>query len=284
MKKLFYLMLATIMLSSCATGMYLPGKSHLGLNTNVVLSQANYRIVRNLEVTVEINNSNLKRVDVEKSAYAELLRQANLTGSQALANVVVEEVRRENGDFWTFLTGIVKYKQYVSAYASIIEFLDDSGNPIPSVTKYAQPTEEPIEQPTEEPIEQPTEEPTEQPTEEPTEQQPIKEQPQQTSSTHQIAEYQDVPLIHKQINNAQMSVTDERFQIRKYYNKLFSEIRSGRISCTDLDMFKIQYTVKQYIGTEIHNEGISALMHKLKDAKNTEEYQAIFIQEYDSLQ
>ena len=249
-------MLATIMLSSCATGMYLPGKSHLGLNTNVVLSQANYRIVRNLEVTVEINNSNLKRVDVEKSAYAELLRQANLTGSQALANVVVEEVRRENMN----LFGFIKHKQYVSAYASIIEFLDDSGNPIPSVTKYTQP------------IEQPTKRPTAQ-------------LPQQTSNKpHIIAEYQDVLLIHKQINNAQMSVTDERFQIRKYYNKLFSEIRSGRISCTDLDMFKIQYTVKQYIGTEIHNEGISALMHKLKDAKNTEEYQAIFIQEYDCLQ
>lgn len=256
MKQLFYLMLATIMLSSCATGMYLPGKSHLGLNTNVVLSQANYRIVRNLEVTVEINNSNLKRVDVEKSAYAELLRQANLTGSQALANVVVEEVRRENMN----LFGFIKHKQYVSAYASIIEFLDDSGNPIPSVTKYTQP------------IEQPTKRPTAQ-------------LPQQTSNKpHIIAEYQDVLLIHKQINNAQMSVTDERFQIRKYYNKLFSEIRSGRISCTDLDMFKIQYTVKQYIGTEIHNEGISALMHKLKDAKNTEEYQAIFIQEYDCLQ
>ena len=264
MKKLLYLMLATIMLSSCATGMYLPGKSHLDLNTNVVLSQANYRIVRNLEVTVEINNSNLKRVDVEKSAYAELLRQANLTGSQALANVVVEEVRRENGNFWTFLTGIVKYKQYVSAYASIIEFLDDSGNPIPSVTKYAQPTEEPIEQPTKRPTAQ---------------------LPQQTSNKpHIIAEYQDVLLIHKQINNAQMSVTDERFQIRKYYNKLFSEIRSGRISCTDLDMFKIQYTVKQCVDRKIDNEDISTLMQKLKNAESTEEYQAIFIQEYDSLQ
>lgn len=247
-------MLATIMLSSCATGMYLPGKSHLGLNTNVVLSQANYRIVRNLEVTVEINNSNLKRVDVEKSAYAELLRQANLTGSQALANVVVEEVRRENMN----LFGFIKHKQYVSAYASIIEFLDDSGNPIPSVTKYTQP------------IEQPTKRPTAQ-------------LPQQTSNKpHIIAEYQDVLLIHKQINNAQMSVTDERFQIRKYYNKLFSEIRSGYISCADLDMFKIQYIVKQCVDRKIDNEDISTLMQKLKNAESTEEYQAIFIQEYDS--
>lgn len=265
-------MLATIMLSSCATGMYLPGKSHLGLNTNVVLSQANYRIVRNLEVTVEINNSNLKRVDVEKSAYAELLRQANLTGSQALANVVVEEVRRENMN----LFGFIKHKQYVSAYASIIEFLDDSGNPIPSVTKYAQPTEEPIEQPTEEPIEQPTEQPTKRPT---------AQLPQQTSNKpHIIAEYQDVLLIHKQINNAQMSITDERFQICKYYNKLFSEIRSGYISCADLDMFKIQYIVKQCVDRKIDNEDISTLMQKLKNAESTEEYQAIFIQEYDSLQ
>ena len=79
-----------------------------------------------------------------------------------------------------------------------------------------------------------------------------------------------------------MSVTDERFQIRKYYNKLFSEIRSGHISCADLDMFKIQYIVKQCVERTIDNEDISTLMQKLKNAESTEEYQAIFIQEYDS--
>ena len=131
MKKNFYVAVVALVMTSCASGIYLPGKSNFGMNTNVVLSQANFRIVRNLDVTIEINNTNLKRVDVEKSAYAELLRQANLTGSQALANVVVEEVRRENMNFW----GFYKHKQYVSAHASVIEFLDNSGQPVPTVSE-----------------------------------------------------------------------------------------------------------------------------------------------------
>lgn len=91
-----------------------------------------------------MNNTDLKRVDVEKSAYAELLRRANLTGSQALANVVIEEMRRENMN----LFGFYKHKQYVSAHASVIEFLDATGNPLPSVSIYASPetkATEPVE-------------------------------------------------------------------------------------------------------------------------------------------
>ncbi len=131
MKKVFWGIFITLVLSSCASGIYNPGQSHYVFNTNVLLSQANFRIVRNIDITVEINNSNLKRVDVEKSAYAELLRQANLTGSQALANIVVEEVRRENVSLFS-LFRFTHYKQYVSAHASVIEFLDANGQPIMS--------------------------------------------------------------------------------------------------------------------------------------------------------
>lgn len=129
MKKILMLVASTLMLASCATGVYFPGNSNFGLTTNVVLSQANYRIVRNLDVTIEINNTNLKRRDVEKSAYAELLRQANLTGSQALSNVIVEEVRRIKMN----MVGFHKYQQYVSAHATVIEFLQEDGTPVKSI-------------------------------------------------------------------------------------------------------------------------------------------------------
>ena len=130
MKKILYLLSVALIATGCATGYYAPRNvNQYGMQTQVVLSQANYRIVRHLEVVIDVNNTNLKRADVEKSAYAELLRRANLTGSQALINVVIEEVRREKHYLW----GFFKVTQHVAARATIIEFLDNSGNPIPSV-------------------------------------------------------------------------------------------------------------------------------------------------------
>ena len=128
MKKVFYFMLVVVLASSCATGYYAPHNiNQFGTQTQVVLSEANFRIVRHLEVVIDINNSNLKRADVEKSAYAELVRRANLTGSQALINVFIEEVRREKNSW-----GFVIIKQHVAARGTIIEFLDKNGKPIQS--------------------------------------------------------------------------------------------------------------------------------------------------------
>lgn len=136
MKKVFYFMLVVVFASSCATGYYAPNNiNQFGTQTQVVLSEANFRIVRHLEVVIDINNSNLKRADVEKSAYAELVRRANLTGSQALINVVIEEVRRDKlYVFLTLFSGVrtSKITQHVAARGTIIEFLDKNGNPIQS--------------------------------------------------------------------------------------------------------------------------------------------------------
>lgn len=136
MKKVFYFMLVVVLASSCATGYYAPHNiNQFGTQTQVVLSEANFRIVRHLEVVIDINNSNLKRADVEKSAYAELIRRANLTGSQALINVVIEEVRRDKLHvFLTLFSGVrvSKITQHVAARGTIIEFLDKNGNPIQS--------------------------------------------------------------------------------------------------------------------------------------------------------
>lgn len=120
MKKILYAVVAVALLTlaSCSTALYVPGSNNYGFQTRVVLSEGNYRIIRNVEVTVEVNNSNLKQEDIEKSAYAELLREANLTGSQALANVVIEQVVLNGADASLLTPG----KQYVSARGTVIEF------------------------------------------------------------------------------------------------------------------------------------------------------------------
>ena len=135
MKKLIIVSIVTLMLSSCAVGTYMPSAlNNYGTQTQVVLSGANFRIVRDVEVVIEVDNSNLKRQDVERSAYGELLRQYKLTGSQAFINVSIEEVRRESAGFFRALfVGVPKVKQYVAARATIIEFLQPNGEPIKSV-------------------------------------------------------------------------------------------------------------------------------------------------------
>lgn len=135
MKKLIIASIVTLILSSCAVGTYMPGAlNNYGTQTQVVLSGANFRIVRDVEVVIEVDNSNLKRQDVERSAYGELLRQYKLTGSQAFINVSIEEVRRESAGFFRALfVGVPKVKQYVAARATIIEFLQPNGEPIKSV-------------------------------------------------------------------------------------------------------------------------------------------------------
>ena len=133
MKKILYLLSIALIATSCARGYYAPRNTNqYGVQTQVVLNKANFRIVRHLEVVIDVNNTDLKRADVEKSAYAELLRRANLTGSQALINVVVEEVRRESTNIFRILFGLPKVVQHVAARATVIEFLDDNGNPIQS--------------------------------------------------------------------------------------------------------------------------------------------------------
>jgi len=119
MKKIFYFVLIAIVATSCK-GIYLPyATNHFGAQSQVVLNQANFRVVRNVEVVVDFDNTNMRRAEAEKSAYGELLREAQLTGSQVLINVVIEEVLRK---------GLHRH-QYVAARATIIEFLDENGNP-----------------------------------------------------------------------------------------------------------------------------------------------------------
>lgn len=119
MKKIFYFVLIAIVATSCK-GIYIPyATNHFGAQSQVVLDKANFRVVRNVEVIVDYDNNNMRRAEAEKSAYGELLREAQLTGSQVLINVVIEEVLRKGSH----------RHQYVGARATIIEFLDENGKP-----------------------------------------------------------------------------------------------------------------------------------------------------------
>lgn len=123
MKKINFILLAALlgMLTSCGVGIYYPYAHNVfGAQTTVHLDKANFRVVRDVEAVVEVKNTNLSRSSVEKSAYGQLLRNARLTGSQVLINVVIEEIRRGKGN---------STAQYVAARATIIEFLDENGNP-----------------------------------------------------------------------------------------------------------------------------------------------------------
>ena len=133
MKKLSILLLVVIIATSCSVGTYYPyAQNNFGAQSKVVLKKANFRVVRDVEAIINVDNTNLSRADVANSAYGELLRKAQLTGSQVLINVVIEEVRRETAGFFRLLFGMPKKVQYVAARATVIEFLDESGNPIKS--------------------------------------------------------------------------------------------------------------------------------------------------------
>jgi hypothetical protein len=131
MRKFSILLVVALVATSCAVGTYHPyARNNFGAQSTVVLDKANFRVVRDVEAIVDVNNTRLSRADVASSAYGELLRKAQLTGSQVLINVVIEEVRRETGGFFRWLFGIPpKRVQHVAARATIIEFLDENGNP-----------------------------------------------------------------------------------------------------------------------------------------------------------
>ena len=132
MKKINFILLAAVlcMLTSCGVGVYYPYAHNVfGAQTTVHLDKANFRVVRDVEAVVAVTNTNLSRSSVEKSAYGQLLRNARLTGSQVLINVVIEEVQRASGGLFRWALGAPKIVQYVAARATIIEFLDEHGNP-----------------------------------------------------------------------------------------------------------------------------------------------------------
>lgn len=123
-----FLVIIGISFSSCEVGRYVPRSINVfGAQTQVVLSQANFRVVRDVELIVDIDNDHIRHSDAEKSAFVELMKKYPLVGSQVYTNVIIEEVRREAN---TMNGGLTDLKQYISIRATIIEFLKEDGKPV----------------------------------------------------------------------------------------------------------------------------------------------------------
>ena len=245
MKKIFYFVLVAIVATSCK-GIYIPyATNHFGAQSQVVLDKANFRVVRNVEVVVDFDNTNMRRAEAEKSAYGELLREAQLTGSQVLINVVIEEVLRKG---W-------HRHQYVAARATIIEFLDEHGNP--TVSESYRPTN--------------------------THTTTVTTQPIKNSSTN--VSVQEVETIKIQPIQPLASVKDTHKEIVfnswggivfKVYNNIYKSITYTHENILKLQ--KIQSVVLTYYGSQ----GLvyQNLKNQLKNASSTEEQMNIFLSYY----
>ena len=84
---------AVLLLASCGISQNLTTNANLN-QTNVVLSQKNYHVVKNVEAQVSatylLGIGGLSKKALHNNAVAELTKKANLTGSQALVNVTVK--------------------------------------------------------------------------------------------------------------------------------------------------------------------------------------------------
>ena len=264
MRKFGILMVVALIAASCSVGTYYPyAKNHFGAQSTVVLEEANFRVVRDVEAIINVDNTNLSRADVANSAYGELLRKAQLTGSQVLINVVIEEVRRESGGLLRLLFGMPKRVQHVAARATIIEFLDKDGNPTvsqsyrPSYTQTTTVSVQPAPK-TNTPVVQEVETPTHQPA-------------QQMAN---VEDLQKCEQVHKQIVRlASHYPTNNVFY--KYEN-LYKKLPK-----TDENIHKIQkmqLVVSSYFNT--NGSAQPYLAKQLKNATSMEEEIAIFLSYY----
>ena len=244
MKKIFYFVLIAIVATSCK-GIYIPyATNHFGAQSQVVLNQANFRVVRNVEVVVDFDNTNMRRAEAEKSAYGELLREAQLTGSQVLINVVIEEILRK---------GFHKH-QYVAARATIIEFLDENGKPIVSESYRPTNTHTTV---TAQPIKNSNTN--------------VSVQEVETIKTQPIQPLASVKDTHKEIVfNSWGGI------VFKVYNNIYKSITYTHENILKLQ--KIQSVVLTYFGSQ----GLvyQNLKNQLKNASSTEEQMNIFLSYY----
>ncbi len=120
MKKLLIAAVAVcaVLLSSCSTGRYLGHTSNVNMNqTQVVLSNANFKVVKQVQKIVIFEQKyNFSKMQLKESAYAALVREANLQGSQAIINVTFEEVQRVSGAM------VPKTQSAVLVQGTVIEF------------------------------------------------------------------------------------------------------------------------------------------------------------------
>lgn len=118
MKKISMMLLVAVFMlgmASCSTGRYLNNSVNgMGIQTQVVLSNANFKIVKTVQTTVVYKSSmKFSEEQLKQSAYAALLKEANLQGSQALVNVTMENIVR---------AGLIKVDNAILVTGMVIEF------------------------------------------------------------------------------------------------------------------------------------------------------------------
>ena len=265
MRKVSILLVVALIATSCAVGTYHPyAQNNFGAQSTVVLDKANFRVVRDVEAIVDVNNTNLSRADVASSAYGELLRKAQLTGSQVLINVVIEEVRRESAGFFRLLFGMPKRVQHVAARATIIEFLDENGNPTvsesypPSNTHTTTVTTQPIKNSSTNVSVQEVETTNSQP----------------TSPMASAEDIQKCEQVHKQI--IKLTNYYSGGQVFKKYNNIYKYMPQTQENMLNLQ--KIQYVVISYLNSK--GNACPNLEKELKNASSTEAEIAVFLSYY----
>lgn len=135
-KHLMLLLTAAIAIgmASCSTGRYVNNSLNFNTNqTQVVLSKANFQVVKHVKVNYVYKNLHSMRFNanqLKESAYAALVKEANLTGAQTIINVTMEQKQRESQNFWTFVFGFPKkYEQAILVSGTVIEFLPEGTAP-----------------------------------------------------------------------------------------------------------------------------------------------------------
>lgn len=90
---------ATLLMTSCSSGRYVTSSFNLNQNqTQVVLAEANFRVVKQVSTYVVFKqNFKFSAEQLHQSAYAALVKEAKLTGSQTIINITAEQVQREKG-------------------------------------------------------------------------------------------------------------------------------------------------------------------------------------------
>ena len=116
------IVIAAAVFTSCASsGKYFSNTVNVsGNQTQVVLSQANYKIVKNVSTQVLFTQKfKFDSKQLQQSAYNALREEANLKGSQALINVTLEEINQAKYN----LLGLPKsIKQVILVSGTVIEF------------------------------------------------------------------------------------------------------------------------------------------------------------------
>lgn len=127
MKKLL-LSLSLCLLCSCSAHLYNTSNHNIS-ETSVVLDKANFEIIGVAEGSAQANYlfgiGGLSQKSLKGNAVADMYKNANLTGSQAIINVTFKQR----------VTGVIIWGQIeYTATGTIIEFFDGARPVVPSVT------------------------------------------------------------------------------------------------------------------------------------------------------